>query len=94
MTEADVARRLREIVADLLDIDAQDLTDDALIAGDGAENGHPLLDSLDALKLGLMMEEEFNVPPPSPDDLPDSVTIASIAAYVFAHSDAQVGGLQ
>jgi acyl carrier protein len=91
VTEADVARRLREIVAELADVEAEDIPDAGLIAGEGLEGERPILDSLDALKLGLMVEEEFGVPLEPPSVSPKPATVSTIAAYVIRTYESRLG---
>ncbi len=91
-TQAEVSGRIKEIVADLLDIGPDEIPDHGVIGGITDNGEAALLDSLDGLKLGLTIEEEFRVPPPSPDDLPDTVTIADVVTYVIDHVQAANGG--
>ena len=51
----DVAERVKKVVADILNVDADSLTSDTTFAGDlGAE-------SLDSIKLVAGFEEEFDI---------------------------------
>lgn len=74
-----LAARLREIVAELLDVLPSAITDDTVLGGSDPADS-PLLDSLDLLKFGLMLTEEFGVGLPA--SVPATLTIADVVKHV------------
>ena len=70
-----VYEKVREIIADQLEVEEDEVTMDASIADDlGA-------DSLDVVDLAMSFEDEFNVE--IPDDLVESIrTVGDIVRYI------------
>lgn len=73
-----VFEKVREIIVDQLNIDAEEITPDvSLIDGLGA-------DSLDLVELMLAMEEEFDINIPE-EDIDKISTVGDAVEYIEAH---------
>lgn len=73
---AEVRRKVRDIIADRLDMVPGDVTDDAMIAGDlGA-------DSLAAIEIVISLEEEFDIDIPDEDIPTEDANVPWVATYI------------
>ncbi|MEO7555199.1 MAG: phosphopantetheine-binding protein [Acidimicrobiales bacterium] len=77
MTDAEIAERVREVIAETLDLAAGSLLDDAVLAVDLG------VDSLAATELALVIEDEFAIRVPQ-DERVDIVSVGDVIAMVRA----------
>jgi len=72
--------KLQEIIAEVLNVDADEITMETTFVDDlGA-------DSLDAVELGMAIEEETGVAI-ADEDLPNMKTVKDLVDYVTAHQE-------
>jgi len=75
---SEIADRVREIIAEQLMVDLEEVTDEASLVDDlGA-------DSLDTVELLMEMEDEFGIEIPD-QDVEKIVTVGEAIAYIEAH---------
>jgi acyl carrier protein len=78
----DVTLRVREIIAELLQVDLSDVHSDAALLNTGASESLDL-DSLDALKLALALVEEYGLAEPTELDIHEARTVGDAAVLVY-----------
>ena len=72
--------KLQGIIAEVLNVDAEDITPDTTFVDDlGA-------DSLDLFELTMALEDEYGIEIPS-EDLEKIVTVGDVVEYVNAHKE-------
>ncbi len=84
----DVTQRVRELLAELLQVDVSEIdVNDAIVEGDDSDSLE--LDSLDALKFALVLADEYDLSEPSDLDIHKARTVGDVAAVVHTLASGQ-----
>ena len=78
-----VATRTRELLAEILCVDPQDIRDDVALFDADADLDGLELDSLDSLKLAVALAEEYDLDPAVEIDYARVRTVREIAEYIY-----------
>jgi acyl carrier protein len=83
-TEEDIRDFVRLQITEIKGLDRLELDDDALLFEEVGATQNVVLDSLDALELGLAIEERYEIEIPDDVDVKSFATVNSIVSYVAA----------